>query len=91
MTDESGNMWYRYEQPAKSFELQTHVVIGKVSVTVEGTIDEHDMSENSYYTDRGMVVYQSEINCVSFPSWFTNEQQAIEVLNAKQDKYAELS
>lgn len=89
MTDSDGNIWYRYDRPARIFELQTHVVIGKISVTVEGTIDEHDMFENSYYTDHGTVVYQSEINRGSFPSWFTDEQQAVEFLNVKQGKYAE--
>jgi hypothetical protein len=89
MTDEAGNTWYRYDRPARIFELQTHVVIGKILVIVEGTIDEHDMLENSYYTDHGVVVYQSDIDCDSLPSWFTDEHQAIEALNAKQDKYAE--
>ena len=89
MTDDSGNTWYRYDTPIRSFDLETHTVVGKISVTVEGDIDENEMIENSYHTDSGMNVYQSEIDCFSHPYWFTDEQTALNILAAKRAEYAE--
>jgi hypothetical protein len=90
MVDAEGIEWYRYDKPIWEFELETHTIIGKISVTIEGTIDENDMVENSYYTDKGMNFYESEIDDTKFsPYWITDEAIAQKILAEQREQYAD--
>jgi ACT domain-containing protein len=89
MVDAEGIEWYRYDKHNWTFELETHIIIGKISVSIEGTIDENDMVENSYYTDKSMTLYQSDIDSTKFsPYWFSNEDTAQKKLIELRERYA---
>ena len=82
MVDEAGVEWYRYDKPINEFSLETHTIVGKVTVIVEGTTDENDMVENSYFTDKGVTIYQSDISSSSgYCYWFDNVDKANAALN----------
>ena len=81
MVDAQGVEWYRYDKPISEFSLETHTVVGRTIVTVEGTIDENDMVENSYFTDNGVTVYESDINSGSYCYWFDDADKAAIALN----------
>jgi hypothetical protein len=76
MIDEAGIEWYRYDKPINEFSLETHAIVGRTIVSVEGTIDENDMIENSYFTDKGVTVYESDINSSWYCYWFNDVDKA---------------
>jgi ACT domain-containing protein len=89
MVDENGVEWYRYDKNNWTFELETHTIIGKICVSIEGTIDENDVIENSYYTDKSMTIYQSDIDSTEFsPYWFSDEDIAQKKLIELREQYA---
>jgi hypothetical protein len=89
MIDEQGIEWYRYDKHVQEFELETHTIVGKISVIVEGAVDENDMVENSYYTDKVAVVYESDFTNEYSPYWFRDEAIAQKKLTELREQYAD--
>ena len=90
MIDADGIEWCRYDKPIVEVSMETHTIVGKISATIEGTIDENDMVENRYYTDKGMNFYESEIDDTIYsPYWITDETATQKILVKLREKYAD--
>jgi hypothetical protein len=89
MIDDKGIQWYRYDKDIQEFELETHTIIGKISVTVEGIVDENVMTENEYHTDKIMTVYEADFVTEHSPYWFSDEAAAQKKLTELREHYAD--